>query len=411
MFRNKLKLFIIISAFSSVTFTAGWALGIRGAGIKIGEQIVRYKIINREVEKEVDFNLFWQVWDLVHEKYLDGKNIDVHGLVYGAIRGMLQAIGDPYTAFLDPEQNKSMHDSLGGRYEGIGAELGMREEGLIIVAPLEGSPAENAGVKALDRIVKIEDENTSGITIAEAVSIIRGPAGEPVRLTLSRESVDEPFEVTIIRAQITLKSVSWEYKEGDIAYIRLSRFGERTNADWEKVVSEISNSSPKIKAVVLDVRGNPGGYLNSSVYLATEFVKFGTPVVIEEFGDGRRIVLKATRYGKFLSVPLVVLINEGSASASEILAAALKEQRGALLVGKKSFGKGTVQDAQDLTGGSGVHITIAKWLTSKGVWIDKKGLEVDYVVEISEEAERQSEDPQLDKALEVARELLFRSER
>lgn len=404
MLKNNIKLFIIIFIFSSATFTSGWYLGARGVDLTASGPLTHFKLINRKVTREVDFNLFWQVWDLVHTRYIE-KSLNTQNLVYGAIRGMLQSLGDPYTSFLDPEQNKAMHESLNGRYEGIGAELGMREDGLIIVAPLEGSPAERSGARAGDRILKIGEDDTTGITVAEAVSKIRGPGGKPIKLTLSRKGLAESFEVTIVREQITLKSMKWENKGDGIVYIRLSRFGESTSAEWEKTVEEIRSAVPKIGAIILDVRSNPGGYLNSSVFLASEFLKFGTPVVIEEFSDGKKLLLRATRQGKFLSVPLVVLINEGSASASEIVAAALKEQRGGTLVGKKSFGKGTVQDAEDLPDGSGVHITIAKWLTSKGDWLDKKGLEVDYKIEITEEEMLKGVDPQLDQALKVAREL------
>lgn len=404
MLKNNLKLFIIIFTFSSVAFTSGWYLGAHGLDLTAREPLKYFNLINREVTREVDFNLFWQVWDLVHTRYIE-KPLNTQNLVHGAIRGMLQALGDPYTSFLDPEQNEAMRENLNGKYEGIGAELGMREDGLIIVAPLEGSPAEKVGVKAGDRILKIGEDDTTGITVAEAVSKIRGPAGKTIKLTLSRKGIAESFEVTIVREQITLKSLKWENKGDGIVYIRLSRFGEGTSTEWEKTVEEIRSAVPKIGVIILDVRSNPGGYLNSSVLLASEFLKFGTPVVTEEFGDGKKLLLRATRQGKFLSVPLVVLINEGSASASEIVAAALKEQRDATLVGKKSFGKGTVQEAEDLLDGSGVHITVAKWLTSKGEWLDKKGLEVDYEIEITEEASLQGADPQLDQALKVAREL------
>ncbi len=315
---------------------------------------------------------------------------------------MAEAIGDPYTAFLPPVENKEVKDNLNGRYEGIGAELGMRDNQLTIISPLDGSPAQKVGVQPGDLILKVDDEETSSLSLSESVSRIRGPAGTTVLLTLKRGE-DEPFEVEIKREQITIKNISWEQKGDGVVYIRVARFGEQTNQDWDSAIDEITKSQiSNLKSIILDVRSNPGGYLQASIHIASEFTNTGV-IVFEEFGDGRRQEFKSDHRGRLLSVPVVVLINEGSASASEILAGALRDLRGSKLVGKPSFGKGTVQDAVELGDGSSVHVTIARWLTPNGDNVDEVGLEPAVVVERTEEDANAGKDPQLEKAIEMAK--------
>ncbi|MEX0587478.1 MAG: S41 family peptidase, partial [Patescibacteria group bacterium] len=272
------------------------------------------------------------------------------------------------------------------------------EDQLIIVAPLDGSPAEGEGVRAGDKILEINGESTAGTSVTEAVTKIRGEAGTVVELTLQRGSAPS-FKVSITRARITVKSVNFEDKGNGIYYLEVTRFGETTNDEWDEAVAKVKNP----KGIVLDLRSNPGGYLSAAVYLASEFLNSGT-VVLQEDADGNRSPLTVQSTAgdhAFAGVPVVVLIDEGSASASEILAAALAERADAQLVGQKSFGKGTVQDAVDLDDGSGLHLTIAKWLTPNGTWVHDKGLEPDFKVELTDEDINAGRDPQLDKALDL----------
>ncbi|NIT04430.1 PDZ domain-containing protein [Candidatus Saccharibacteria bacterium] len=396
----KSNLFLIL-AFLFV-FAAGWQLGFSGLELSLKLNPPTIKVENKTPPSStVDFSLLWEVIERINTDYLF-RPVDGTKLLYGAISGLVEALGDPYTSFLDPQENEQFEESLNGVYEGIGAEIGIRNDQLIIVAPLDGSPAKAVGVRAGDKILEVDGVTTVGVTIAEAVAKIRGAAGSSVVLTLQRDN-DPSFEVTITRAQIKVESVSWQQKGDGIYYIKVSRFGEGTNEEWDEVVGGIRDQGSDIRGIVLDLRSNPGGYLSSAVYLASEFLERGT-VVIQEDSSGTRKSLSSqstTNDHAFSGVKIIVLIDGGSASASEILAAALSERTGAKLVGEKTFGKGTVQDAVDFEDGSGLHISVAKWLTSRGVWVHEDGLEPDYNVALSEEDINAERDPQLDKALEL----------
>lgn len=398
--KSNLSLIFLLLA----VFFSGWMLGIAGFELNLRLNPPALTVENKTPPSStIDFSLFWNVLDRIDKNFLF-KPLDGQKLLYGAISGLIEALGDPYTSFLTPVENAEFKKNLEGKYEGIGAELGIRDDQLVIVAPLEGSPAESVGVKAGDKILEIEGVSTRGITITEAVSKIRGAAGTISALTLQRGD-GESFIVKITRAEITVKSVRYEEKENEIFYLRVSRFGEGTAEEWDTAVQAISSKGEAIRGIVLDLRSNPGGLLSGAVYLASEFVSSGT-VVIEEAGDGSRHTLRATSTKNghaFVGKSVVVLIDEGSASASEILAATLRERIGAKLVGKQSFGKGTVQDADDLSGGAGLHLTVAKWLTPSGKWIEEAGLKPDFEVELTEADINADRDPQLDKALELLR--------
>jgi len=387
--------FIVISA---AIFLGGWQLGFAGYQLDLKLNPPSLKIENKKITSgEIDFSPLWDVLDRINEEYLF-RPVDGTKLLYGAISGLIKALGDPYTAFLNPDENSAFNDSLEGTYEGIGAELGIRDEQLIIVAPLGGSPAEGQGVRAGDKILEINGESASGISVTEAVTKIRGKAGTVVELTLQRGSGDS-FKVSITRAQITVKSVNFEDKGNGIYYLEVTRFGETTNDEWDEAVAKAKGA----KGIVLDLRSNPGGYLSAAVYLASEFLDSGT-VLLQEDANGDRAPLSVQSTENdhaFAGIPVVVLIDEGSASASEILAAALSERVNAKLVGEKSFGKGTVQDAVDFDDGSGLHLTVAKWLTPSGEWVHDKGLEPDFKVELTDEDINAGRDPQLDKALDL----------
>jgi carboxyl-terminal processing protease len=385
-------------------FYGGYYFGKRGFLFEVRKNPPKIEVINRyPADEEIDFKLFWDVWDMVSDNYLE-RPVDPEEMLYGAISGMVSALGDPYTSFLTPEINKAMGEALNGTYQGIGAELGMKEGSLMVVAPLDGSPAKAAGVRAGDRIVEIEGESTAGITINEAVAKIRGASGTVSHLTL-QTGTDKPRPVDITRGVITISSVTWEDKGDGVAYIRVSRFGDDTNTEWSKSVREIDETMEELDSVIVDVRGNPGGYLQSAVYLAEEFVEKGV-ILYQETATGDQIPLSDKRRGELEDLPMVlVLIDGGSASASEILAAALDKHVDATLVGTKSFGKGTIQDAKEFADGSGIHITIAKWLTPDKVWVHKEGITPDVEVEITDEDLENEKDAQLEKAIELAKEI------
>lgn len=385
-------------------FYGGYYMGKRGFIFEVRKNPPKIEVQNQyPADGEIDFSLFWEVWDLVSKTYLD-RPVNPEEMMYGAIFGMVQSLGDPYTSFLKPSINESIGDALGGRYQGIGAELGMKDNQLIIVAPFDGSPAKDSGVLSGDKILRINDEGTTGLTVTEAVSKIRGSAGTKVTLTLQQGDKD-PRDITVTRGVIKIASVTWEDKGDGTAYIRVSRFGTETNQEWDEVVSKVNINMKELDVIVLDLRGNPGGYLESAVHLAEEFFS-NKPVLYEETATGEQIPFEAKRLGTFENIPeVIVLVDEGSASASEILAAALKENIDATLLGVKTFGKGTIQEAKDFEDGSGVHITIAKWLTSKKEWVHEKGIEPGIVVEITDGDREAGRDTQLEKALELAKEI------
>lgn len=397
------KLFLLL-AFLFV-FLSGWQVGWAGFQLNLRLNPVQITVENKTPPSStVDFSLLWKVLDRINHDFLFRTAIDGKKLLYGAISGLVSSLGDPYTAFLTPDENKAFSNSLEGVYEGIGAEIGMRENQLIVVAPLDGSPAAASGVHSGDKILEIDGVSASGLTISEAVAKIRGKAGTNVTLTLQRGN-DPSFKVTITRAQITVKSVKYVDEGNGIFLIGVSRFGDKTNEEWDEAVSAIKSKTPNPKGIILDLRNDPGGYLSSSVYLASEFVSDG-PIVLQEDASGSRQTLSAVTTKNnhaFAGIQVVVLINGGSASASEILAGALRERVSAKLVGEKSFGKGTVQDAVDFDDGSGLHLTIAKWLTPSGLWIHGIGLEPDFKVELSDADQNAGRDPQLDKALSLLR--------
>ena len=355
----------------------------------------------------VDFTLFWTVWDKMNAMYVDKNKLDSKKMVDGAIEGMVAAIGDPYTMYLPVTQNKETKEDLGGAFEGVGIQLGFKDQRLAVMSPLDGSPAAKAGVKAGDLILKIVDQKnkveklTNGMTTFEAMKLIRGTKGTDVVLTLGREGNEKPFDVTLTRDTIVVKSVTLSFKDSNkgkkIALLKLSRFGDRTQDEWNEAVGSIISDGAK--GVVLDLRNNPGGYLEGAVYTAGEFLSPGDLVVTQQYGDGSKIENKVTRNGRVLTLPVVVLVNKGSASAAEILSGALQDHKRAKILGEQSFGKGSVQQPEDFPDGSGIHVTVAKWLRPSGDWIDHKGVTPDVVVKGQEK--ETDPDEQLNKALEM----------
>jgi len=325
-------------------------------------------------------------------------------MLYGAISGMVKALGDPYTVFFNPEETKQFEEDISGKFEGVGMEVGIRDNELTVIAPLEGTPAQRAGLRAGDKILKIGNTVTTDLAIDEAVSLIRGSKGTEITLTIFREDWETTREITLTRDVIEIPALKWELKENNIAYIKLYHFHQNARVNFGKAAFDISNSSAE--KIILDLRNNPGGYLEVAQDIAGWFLERDQVVVIEDFGEGKeQEEYKAEGTELLLRYPVVVLINQGSASASEILAGALRDNRNVKLIGETSFGKGSVQELQDLKGGASLKITVAKWLTPKGEILTGKGLEPDIKVEMTEEDYNEGKDPQLDKAIEVAKSL------
>ena len=352
----------------------------------------------------VDFSLFWQTWNVLEEKFVNPGKINVQEIIYGAISGMVETLDDPYTVFLDPEDTKKFREDIKGVFEGVGMEIGIREDELLVIAPLEGTPAQKAGLLAGDKILKINDVSTIGITIDEAVTKIRGPKGTEVTLTILRENWEKSKDFKIKRGVIEIPSLKWELKEDNIAYLKLYHFSEKASSDFSKAALGILDSPAQ--KIILDLRNNPGGYLEVAQDIAGWFLERNQIVTIEDFGEeSKKKEYKSQGNKILLNYPLVVLINEGSASGSEILAAALRDNRGVVIIGERSFGKGSVQVLEELRGGSSLKITVANWLTPKGELITEVGLEPDIIIEMTTEDYEQERDPQLDKAIEIIREL------
>lgn len=385
---------ILIGVFIMLAFVSGWYFGHFDEEIK--SKGFSPQILNKEGGNDVDFSIFWKTWDIVNGKY-DGK-VDPSKLLYGAIKGMVNSLDDPYTVFMDPEETKQFEQELSGSISGIGAEVGIKNNLLSVITPLKGSPAEKAGLRAGDVISKIDDEETIDMNLNEAVMKIRGKEGTKVKLTIIRDGKEEVFEIE--RAKITIESVKWEIKSGNIGFIEISRFDEDTAQKLREAENELISKG--VKGIVLDLRNNPGGFLDSSIDVTSEFLKSGV-VVIEKRTDGSdEHKFSASGKGKYTSekTPLAILVNEGSASASEIVAGALQDHGRGVLIGEKTFGKGSVQEIEEAGQGTTLRITIAHWFTPKGRTIDKEGLKPDIEVKMTDEDFNADRDPQLDKALE-----------
>lgn len=398
MKKKAVVLFLAIIIFS--VFGAGFYFGKNQIPVKAPEGITNEDLGKPE---ELDFSLFWEAWRKLEEKYVDSSKIDYQSMLFGAISGMVNSLKDDYTVFLPPEDTKIFKEDVSGEFQGVGMEIGIRDNTLTVIAPLEGTPAERAGLRAGDKIIKINEQDAARMSVEQAVKLIRGPKGTEVLLTILRDGWDEVKDFKIIRDVIEVPSLTWELKAGNIAYVKLYQFSEAAGFAFARSALEILNSPAK--KIILDLRNNPGGYLEVAQDIAGWFLKKGDLVVIEDFG-GKQPNEEYTAKGpsSFLSYPMVVLINRGSASGSEILAGALSDNRGIKLIGEKSFGKGSVQQLEELREGS-LKITIAKWLTPKGNLIQGEGLTPDIEVEMTEKDFNANKDPQLDKAIEILKEM------
>lgn len=361
----------------------------------------RFNLSTLFLGKDVDISLIEDVWTLIHEEYVGAADLDNEALILGAVRGMVGALDDPHSVFLSREERTEFLESIGGTFEGVGIEIAIRADMLMIVAPLKNTPAYRAGARAGDTIVKIDGGSTEGITIEEAVTKIRGPKGTTVVLTVRRQDVEEEIDLSIVRDTIEVPSIELEIREDNIAYIELVSFNETTTNVFAVAAQDILNS--EADRIILDMRNNPGGFLDVAVKISGWFLPPNTLVVTEELGDGSRREHRTTGPASLREFPLVVLVNEGSASASEIVAGALRDHRNIPVVGATTFGKGSVQSFEDLSGGTSLKLTIARWLTPSDVHIEEAGIEPSIEVETNIEELQNDIDRQLERAVEVVR--------
>jgi carboxyl-terminal processing protease len=351
-------------------------------------------------DTETLFAPFWETWTIIHENYVE-QPIDDRVLMQGAIRGMLDTLTFGRNYYMTPEEAQESNDMLNGKdYEGIGAYVNTEGEYLTVIAPIKGSPAEKAGIRPGDMIIAIDGADMTGITPENARLKVLGPAGSDVVLTIFRPKSEETLDITITRAKIVVPLVEYEMRGDGIAYVKLNTFGDSASSELRNALSELLAQNPK--GLIFDLRNNGGGYLTQAIEVASEFLPKDQIVAIEEYGDGEQDVYKSSGEGLAINIPMVIIVNEGTASASEIVAGALQDQARAKLIGVTTFGKGSVQLPMELQNSQGiVAVTIAKWLTPNKQQIDKLGLTPDFVVELTQEDYDADLDPQLDKAIEV----------
>ncbi len=391
-------IFLVLATFGGV-FTLGYYSGEKNRSALA--EITDLK--NKELGKpqDVDFALFWEAWNILNQKYAGSTTPPSNEKVWGAIAGLASSYDDPYTTFFPPEEAKNFEEAVSGNFGGVGMEVGIREGVLLVIAPLKNTPAYKAGVKAGDKIIKIDDTESYGLSVDKAVKLIRGEKGTTVVLTISRDGKEEPFKVSIIRDFIEIPTVDTELRADGVFVLRLYNFSALSIGLFRQGLREFVESGSN--KLIIDLRNNPGGYLEASVDMASWFLPAGKVIVQEDFGKEREPeVYRSKGYDIFREgLDMVVLINGGSASASEILAGALNDHGKAILVGEKSFGKGSVQELVKLPNNTSLKVTVARWLTPNGTSISGNGIKPNVEVKISEEDEKKLRDTQLEKAAEI----------
>lgn len=382
-----------------VFFFLGMYIG--GSGRSEIEEAVTVANKNNPVADQVDFNPFWKTWNLLNEKYPAQEQVTDQNKVYGAISGLVDSLNDPYSVFFTPEEAKAFQEEIAGNFNGVGMEVGVKDNTLTVIAPLKGTPAEKAGILSGDQILKIDDTITTGLGIDEAIKLIRGERGTTVTLTISRKGFEEPKEFAIVRDVINIPTLDTELRPDGIFIVKLYSFSANATSLFSQAMRKfVESGSSKL---LLDLRGNPGGYLDAAVDIGSWFLPGGKVIVTEDYGASEKPKIFRSQ-GKNLfneKLKFVILINEGSASASEIVAGAMQDHGRAKLVGKQSFGKGSVQEVVDITSDTLLKITVAKWLTPNGNLIHDKGLTPDYPVEFTKEDMEAKRDPQMNKAIEL----------
>lgn len=391
---------IAIIILIGVSFATGWNLHSQQT-----EKLARDgQVLNMDsrpeyLSEDIDFDLFWDTWSSIKSKYFKKDITDIE-LFYGAMDGLVQSLEDPYSVFMNPEESKAFDEEIRGEFEGIGAEIGIRNNRLTIIAPLPDTPADKAGVRSGDKIYLIDDYDTTNISLDKAVHLIRGQKGTDVILMVMREEEDAPLEIKITRGRINVVSVRYEIKKLDnknVGYISISHFSDDTQVEFDKAIRKIFRQD--VNGVILDLRNNPGGYLSMAVEVAGYWVD-GKLVVREKFSDGAIQDYYGQGQAELDGIKTIVLVNEGSASASEIVAGALQDYQLATILGEQTFGKGSVQELEKLEDGSAVKLTVAEWLTPNENSINDVGITPDIEVEMTYEDYNEERDPQLEKALE-----------
>ncbi|MFA5420538.1 MAG: S41 family peptidase [Patescibacteria group bacterium] len=364
----------------------------------IGKLLGKYQSNEDRLVQNIDFSLYWDTWDEIKESHIGNNEISDKKLFYGSLEGMVRAIDDPYSEFMDPKLTREFEENMSGSFEGIGAEIGIRDGVLTIISPLSGTPADRAGLKPGDKILEINGETTEKMNINEAVSKIRGEKGTEVKLSIYTQEMNEIKDVLIIRDTIIIESVKLEILEENIFLIEISAFNSDTRSLFSKFAKKAFDE--KASGIILDLRNNPGGYLDSSVFVLGEWVN-GKRALMEIFNDGREVEYVAKGSNYLENIPTVVLINYGSASASEIVSGALQDYEKATIIGTKSYGKGSVQMVKNMKDGSSIKLTIAKWLTPLGQNINEAGITPDEEVIITEDDYLNDKDSQIERALEL----------
>ncbi len=397
----KFYLFVVVAV---ISFAIGWEssrlgfLTTKVVKIDSGTTVTKDPSDESGQSKSgVDMGLFWKIWEEIANKYVDESVLKDENMVYGAIKGMVNALSDPYTVFMTPEESVQFNESLEGTLEGIGAELTVKDKKLTIVSPLRKSPAEKAGLLSGDVIYKIEGVPTETMSLIEAITKIRGKKGTTVTLTIIRSKLEKPFDVTILRDSINIESVTQEKLKNGIVYLSVNQFNDKTDSEFSKYISDLIMNEPK--GLIIDLRYNGGGYLDIAVELLSYLLPKDTPaVIIKERGKADSI-LKTNGNAKLLNVPLVVIVNDSSASASEIMAGAVQDHKRGVVMGTKTFGKGSVQEVERFSDGSSLRVTIAKWFTPDNKSINKVGLTPDIFVEIQDEDIKNTYDRQKEEAI------------
>lgn len=396
---------IIISLLIIITFFIGLFVGISNADeTESNNTDSSGKVVNQGAKppeylsKNVNFKLFWQVWDLIKDKYVE-EDVNEVEMFYGAQMGLLSSLGDPYSVFLVPEVSENFSEELKGKFEGIGAEVAIKKDRLTIVAPLPESPAEKAGLRAGDKVLAIDDFDTTGMSLAKAVNLIRGDKGTEVVLTVIHKEGNQE-KIVVIRDKIQYASVKYKLLENDtIGYIQVSHFNEDTEELFNQAVNDLTNKN--INSIILDLRNNPGGFLTTAISMANNWIEDGIIVKEKSRDASKNKSFSASGQAKFKDKKTVVLVNGGSASASEIVSGALQDYGLATILGETTFGKGSVQDLTELSDGSSVKLTIAKWYTPNDRSINLEGIVPDIEIELTAEDYNNDRDPQLEKAIEI----------
>lgn len=378
-------------------FMLGWNAGVSHKRLQQGMDPKTTITSPLGQAETINMQLFWDAWNILSSNYVDPHALVTEDMIFGAIKGMVASVKDPYTNFMTPKENREFQETLQGHLEGIGAELTLRNGMLTVISPLKNSPAQKAGLQPEDIIYEVDGNSTENMTLEQAVMKIRGEKGSIVVLTVLRRNYSEPIEIRIVRDTININSIDWEM-QGDIAVIEINQFGDTTKLEFSKAVSEILLERPK--GVVLDLRYNGGGYLDGAIDISSEFLEKEKVVTIKKRNPEEDEVIYVNGHARMASIPLVVLINRGSASASEIVAGAIQDHNRGIIIGDNSFGKGTVQTVENLIGGSSLRVTIAKWFTPNDQNINESGITPDIIVERTIEDIEAGKDPQLEKAIE-----------